>query len=226
MSSTAQSLPLSARTALDLLALAANYNAGQAWKDALDTAIGHVILVAENNPTKPLSQILKRPDIKEALTWPFARADAETVAAVREAWIDAIGDELVPDDDLAEILSNVKHNTVTAPGRLRKAIAKGPKDQMADRLKKLADDLVRRAEFAVEYSGKRAATLAQLQAAPETAMKTWLRNPASKSCKWCIALDGTTIPVGDLFTLNGFPSFQPLVGPPRHPRCQCRLEIS
>lgn len=213
-------------SALDLLALASHYNAGQAWKSALNDAIGHVVLVASNNPTKPMSQILKRPDIKEALTWPFARAGAETVAAVREAWLESAGDLLLPEDDLTEILANVKKNTVTAPQRLRKAIAKGPRDQLVTRLQKLADDLVRRAEFAVEYSEKRATTLAQLQTAPESAMKTWRRNPKSNSCKWCIALDGVTIPVGQLFELDDFPSFQPLIGPPRHPRCQCRLDIT
>lgn len=214
------------RTTLELLALAANYDAGQAWKRALNDAVGHVLLVVQNNPGKPLSQILRRPDIKEALTYPFAQAGAETLAAVREAWYDAAGDLVLPEDDLSEILTNVRSNTVTAPQRLRKAIAKGPKDQLSDRLKKLSNDLIRRAEFAVEYSGKRAATLAQLEGQPETAMKTWRRNPESKSCKYCIALDGVTIPVGQLFHLDDFKSFQPLVGPPLHPRCACELDIT
>ena len=220
------SLQLSVRTALELLALAANYDAGQAWKAALKDAVGHVLLVVQNNPTKPMSQILRRPDIKEALTYPFAQAGAMTVAAVREAWYEAAGDLLIPDDDLTEILDNVRSNTTTAPRRLRQAIAKGPRDQLSDRLKKLSDDLVRRAEFAVEYSGKRATTLSKLHELPETAMKTWHRNPLSKSCKYCIALDGTSIPVGDLFVIKGWKSFQPLLGPPLHPRCRCELEIS
>jgi hypothetical protein len=183
-------------------------------------------LVVQNNPTKPMSQILRRPDIKEALTWPFARAGAETLAAVREAWYEAAGDLLLPEDDLNEIFDNVRQNTVTAPRRLRQAIAKGPRDQLSDRLKKLSDDLVRRAEFAVEYSGKRATSLAQLHGLPETATKTWKRNPLSNSCSRCIDLDGTTIPVGDVFVVADWKSFQALIGPPLHPRCACELEIT
>lgn len=211
---------------LDLLALASSYNAGQAWTTALDDAISHVILVVQNNPLKPLSQILKRPDVREALSWPFARAGAETLAAVREAWLDAAGDTVLPDADLKAIVANVKKNTLGAPVRLRQAMAKGPRDQMSDRLYKLADDLVRRAEFAVEYSGKRATTLKQLAEAPKTAQKTWRRDPESDSCKWCIELDGTTIGIKQVFVVEGLKSFRKLVGPPLHPRCACHLDIT
>lgn len=217
---------IAARVSHDLLALAAAYNAGEAWKSALNDAISHVIVVAQNNPSKPLSQILRRVDIKEALTYPFAAAGAMTTAAVREAWYEAAGELVLPEADLKEILSNVKTNTVTAPRRLRQAIAKGPRDQLSDRLTKLSNDLIRRAEFAVEYSGKRAGTLAQLQAAPKTAMKTWVRNPESKSCSRCIDLDGTTIPINQLFSVDDFETFQALIGPPLHPRCQCGLKIT
>lgn len=192
----------------------------------MDDAISHVILVVQNNPNKPLSQILKRPDVREALSWPFAQAGAETLAAVREAWLEAAGDEILPEADLKAIIANVKKNTTTAPVRLRQAMVKGPRDQMSTRLHKLADDLVRRAEFAVEYSGKRATMLTQLQQAPKTAQKTWRRDPTSKSCKWCIELDGTTIGINDVFAADGLKSFRTLLGPPAHPRCRCHLEIS
>lgn len=183
-------------------------------------------MVVENNPTKPLSQILRRPDVKEALTWPFARAGGETIAAVREAWLEAAGDLVLPEEDLKAVLDNVKQNTVTAPKRLKQAITKGPRDQMADRLTKLSNDLIRRAEFAVEFSGKRAEMLAQLVGSGEATQKTWKRDPASKSCKWCIKLDSTTVGINDIFPLEGWDPFRPLLGPPLHPRCGCRLEIS
>lgn len=57
---------------------------------------------------------------------------------------------------------------------------------------------------------------------------------ATDPCPCCAALNGVTLPLGDLFDANAStdPNFTPprvyrdLQGPPRHPNCRCRLVVT
>lgn len=209
-----------AEAALGLLQLAKKDAAGQAWAKAFAEATEHVILVAQNNAQKPLKEILLRPDVQEAITHPFSTAGAQTLAEVRKAW----GDHTVGAGDLKATLETVKKNTKATPARLRKAILGGPRDELADRLKKLALDSQLRARYAVDYAQKRSATLQLLDSADEGATKTWAAD--DPKCSHCKALVGTTVHVDQPFPVGSkLKTFGVLLGPPRHPNCNCYLVL-
>jgi hypothetical protein len=66
----------------------------------------------------------------------------------------------------------------------------------------------------------------QSQAAVDSITKTWVAEPGgslSGTCRYCRDLDGTTVPIRDIFAVT---SYGVLTAPPRHPNCQCRISIS
>src|SRR3954471_14229357 len=111
--------PLQVHAALDLLALARRYDAGLAWEQALSDAVEHILVVVGNNPGRTLREILNRPDIRQAISDPFAHAGAETLQAVREAWYQQAGGLELPSEDLERTLETVRANTVAAPLRIK-----------------------------------------------------------------------------------------------------------
>lgn len=216
--------------ALQLLALARQYDAGEAWGKAMSDAITHITLVANNNPGKPLKILLQRPDVREAMTVPFAQAGAETLASVRQVWLEELGDVIASDVDLNRTLRTVRRNTVLAPRRLREAILTGDREELGERLQKLATSLRRRAELSVEFARDRAKTIKLLAEAPPGATKTWHAKDHDNLCSWCNDLDGQTIGIKAEFPNKvgdkKLATYGKLTGPPRHPNCQCELTIN
>jgi hypothetical protein len=163
------------------------------------------------------------------MTLPFSYAGAETLAAVRQAWLDELGDIVASEVDLNRTLRTVRRNTVLAPRRLRDTILEGGHEGLQDRLEKLATSLRRRAELSVDFARSRAHTLKVLHDAPPGATKTWHARDWDNLCSWCNNLDGKTIPVKSEFP-NSFDghklaTYGKLIGPPRHPNCQCWLTV-
>jgi hypothetical protein len=189
------------------------------------SAIEHILLVVENNPKKPLKQILARPDVRQAMSDPFARAGAETLQAVREAWDGHAGGDRLPDHDLMKTLQTVRANTIAAPARIRHVVLNGHRESMDRRLRTLSGKMMRSAEMSVEFADNRAYTLKTLHGAPKGAMKTWRSLNWENRCEHCEHLDGTTIPVNDIFQTS-VATYGPLIGPQLHPHCQCWLEVS
>lgn len=56
---------------------------------------------------------------------------------------------------------------------------------------------------------------------PTTAKKTWITTPDDRLCPICEDMDGETVPVGGMFTVEG----QAISGPPAHPNCRCAVGI-
>ena len=68
--------------------LASHYGlrAAKAWRIQPDKVLTFLNLVMENNPRKPLEDILVRPDVQLALTQPFSDAASQTVDLMDSAW--------------------------------------------------------------------------------------------------------------------------------------------
>lgn len=98
-----------------------------------------------------------------------------------------------------------------------------------------------RASVAVAASAAQTdATLEQAQRQQDSGQRVllrWMSKRSPRTCPWCWELHGTTVPAG-----TEFPHGEPVVhshgllrhppqvwghlyGPPRHPECECRLEI-
>lgn len=211
------------RLAGDLIKLAVTIDVQQTWLEAAYEAATHVVLVLGNNPQKKLKEILARPDVKEALTYPFKEAGLQTVAAMNETW------KLVAPEadktDLKLAIKSVRKNARQASSRMRKAVLLGP-DKFPGEAEKIAKEYARRAQMSIDYVQKKAETMKAVNSGGTH--KTWMGPQAQ--CSACQALHGTTIPIHALFDpqaggLN-LGTFGALVGPPRHPFCKCYLVVS
>lgn len=215
------------------------------WSAAGKTAAHHLLLVAANNPLdangngKTAAQLLRRPDMQQAMTEPFVDAAQKTSEAVRAAveqgWriggqqaaqaLAGLGthgyDLLLEDDEVMQsVLADVQKNMDSTRQRLSQAFAQEDKQAA---LAKATADLERRAKYSVEYALRRSA---EERRAKEYAMAgmglMWVSRLAANTCSYCLALHGQVIPPGGTFesdTKLGI--YHDLKCPPRHPNCQC-----
>jgi len=232
--------------------LASHYGlrAAKAWRIQPDKVLTFLNLVMENNPRKPLEDILVRPDVQLALTQPFSDAASQTVDLMDSAWRagSKIGSEeaskMLKDlglegvqkgkasvSTLNSLKADVWKNSASAKDRLIEAM-QGDREGLSDRLGKVTRDLQRRATIGIDvavkesYAQSAMATYAQNGAAG----KTWHSHIDEKTCSHCQGLDGITVAVGETFPeytgTRVLGTYGPLLGPPRHPSCRCWLTPS
>lgn len=221
------------------------------WDRAWRTGLTHARLVALNNPGKTFEAIWNRPDVRTATTVPFTDAATATRTAMgaarAEAWREAAeraADQLeyvtgtrpeplevpprsaVENRAWADVVSLSRHSREAMRPFVEEADWLGADTERRSR--------ARRAGMAVEVVAMRAATeamVATYEAAGVTQMVWVARFRNNTPCATCVALHGTTVPVGGQFspvatmapgkktprTWAGLP------GPPRHPNCRCSL---
>lgn len=207
-------------TAIDLLRLAAAYDVAADWEKAMADANDHLWSVLRNNIGTPMWQVMARPDVKQAMREPFLGAAQRTIAQVMAAWQ---GDP--NDPELARIVKTVNHNAVAARAAIKKAATKDLA-QMDVNLQALGKKMGLQAQYAVQNSDKKSATLVKIQG--HEGDKIWWGPHAQ--CSTCQALHGTKIPAGEEFDANIGPrklaTYGPLMGPPRHPSCTCQIKLA
>jgi hypothetical protein len=196
------------------------------WAKQAKRAIDHVLLVIGNNPTQPIQEILARPDIQQALHVPFQEAGAFTLAQVKEVWAAAGGPD--QSDYLDQLLTDVYKNTVLAPARMQQAMTQGDSSLIQSRMTKVAADLARRNSYSVRVAEVRARTEKDLLAIAALGQrKMWQSKLDESTCSYCAALHGQIIDVLEPFPADAGGTklrvYGDLLGPPRHPRCRCRL---
>jgi hypothetical protein len=189
----------------------------------LSQALGFVRLVFENNPAKSQADILKRPDVQQALA-----VIVEWVEKTKET-VGHLADEAP--EHLAEHVAKVieqsnttldKYVAETKPSQLqKKQVGLSPKEYDA-----WAAQFALRVNWFSEFI--RAAVEAFRLSAP---FKRWVSKLTDVTCKYCKALHGTVVPVGASFApaavAAGYPAkwvYAGLYGPRLHPHCQCTLQ--
>lgn len=212
--------------AYNLLELAKKANAGKAWDSAFKQAISEILNGLKDEKKSPL-RVLTTPSIREALVEPFIVAGVETIDAVRQAWDQSAGLDMMP-AELNLIVKNIRANTKSAPLLIRSAMLNGPKEQTAERLNKLAKEMRQRAEYAVQYAQSKGKTVQALSGMKVGGRKTWASH--GPKCSACKALVGTTLKKDEVFSAAAgglkLGTFGSLLGPPRHPNCNCFLVIT
>jgi hypothetical protein len=223
---------------------------GELWTKASNEGIEHLILVLTNNPLKDVGEVLRRPDVQEALSLPFERlADplgaylsqqfraASADSAQRAGGeVEALGvaPKLVtidPEDAVRKALIDLQNNAARFRRQVQSALSS-------------PDEGIR--QQGVVYAGERAVKNAQLtgewviqKAVNDTRVgvlntsgvkKMWLSNLApeyvARRCEHCRELHGEIRFVQEEFTRTTGRSYLPvhggsLFGPPRHPNCRC-----
>lgn len=216
--------------------------AAKIWNVAVEDAQEHLALVLKNNPNKSPEDILKRPDVKAALTQPFEDAASRTVVLLHGAWDDgvgvgrgiarqrlreagsaSVGKQDVPPEVLDSLRVDLINLAETARTRVEAAFEE--KD-----MEKVGKALARQrlwASMSIEMAVKRGANealLAEYRAAG--AGKEWVSRLAKNTCAYCKLLHGQVKPWDVPFDTLGKVYGGVLMTPPRHPWCQCFIKPS
>jgi len=196
-----------------------------AWEEAVQQAIDHIVLVIRNNPGKEMQQILNRPDVQEALSEAGIDGAAAVIAEVTKVWNENNGPAGSP--YLNSVLNDMRRNGMTFPNRMSQALLDGDRSQVEKTL--LSDRL--RATAAQTAAATRARTERSIANFRSQGMGRvrWVAHIDEKTCSTCIALNGTETDIGAEFNrriliLNKLRPYGNLIGPPAHPNCRCELE--
>lgn len=196
------------------------------WARQVKRAIHHVMLVISNNPERPLTDILARPDIQQALHMPFQQAGLYTLRQVKKVWEEAAGPE--PSEYLSQLYGDVTKNSILSSARMHQALTQGPRASIQGRMNRVGADLARRAGLSVRVAQVRAQTEKDLlKISQQGKQKMWVSRMDESSCSACKALHGSIRPVLVEFSHSAgersLRVYRDLLGPPRHPNCRCRL---
>lgn len=207
------------------------------WDKASKKALAHLNLVLQNNPHKPVSEVLARPDVAAVLRVPYEQAAEASEVLLREAWAAAEKEAVrkakgefkllgegwqgysVDEDLLSSLVADLHANAKAMRSRYRKALtAKGP-----SQLPILASDVRNRASFSLSTAVWGVATQVRDSALAKAGLnKMWLSRMDDKTCSHCREMHGTVLPPGKFFvTALKLYREAPLLGPPAHPRCRC-----
>ena len=218
------------RAALAVVLLAAAQPASHAaqveqeWLRQAKRAIKHVLVVLKNNPQKPVSDIFSRPDVLQALSQPFQEAAEFTLRHLVAVW----EEQGAPSSGyLDQLIADVMRNSILASSRMQRVIY-ADRDSADLSMNKIGADLARRAGLGVRVAEVRSRAERDLLAiAAKGQYKRWVSRLDAATCSECSALHGMVLHV-----LEEFPAdaggrevrvYRDLLGPPRHPRCRCRL---
>lgn len=201
--------------------------AAQAWQDAGQKALTHILLVVTNNPGKTIEQILVRPDVQDALSLPFQDAGVATTDAINSGWsagvtigqqqasadLQALGIPDVANDPidsssyLTDVLSDVTANVEAAPQRLADALRSVKNGHVSEAITNIVNDLSNRASLGVNVAVTRGATEAKLakyakaaEASGQSVVLLWVTHFRPTTCATCASLHGKMVPLGDSFS--------------------------
>jgi len=196
------------------------------WAKQAARAIKHLSLVLKNNPGKSVAEILQRPDVQQALHEPFQTAGKYTLGQVQLVWNEAKGP--ASSEYLDQLMSDVVRTSAVSSSLMQRTINEGDRESIVDRMKKLAASLALRNGLTIRVAEVRAITEHDLlEIAKSHSHKKWVSKNDDSTCSSCHGLHGMVIPI-----LEEFPAdvgdrplhvYKDLLGPPRHPRCRCKL---
>lgn len=219
---------------------------------AFAVAARYLSTLAESDPHASAGDLLTRPDVDAALHQSLDHGRELAQDAVRAAWgasphheyLDwVLGDIDRSYDSLAVLRAAVRTAWLSAPTHAERAIA--VKWAVLDH----GEDIAIRNRLSMEAAAVAAQTEQQIatglpwQDAGERVWKQWRCRhspPDDRTCHWCRILHGMVLPLsasfpaGEATDLTGHGSLtQPprlyhgiLRGPPRHPRCRCRIVVT
>lgn len=216
--------------------------------------------------------VMRRSDVQALLGGAVAAAQQLTQSLVAQAWGAAQGPE--ESETLWQILEDVQRAYEEAPAAIRLAVASAYHDAplpqraeaVARAIREQADKLVLRGKLSVGMASSGSHTAAVLASGARVAeqgyqvSKRWNSRRTSRTCRWCLELDGLAIPLDAEFphgaplelphartrqvrteagshryrTAIGAPIIMTrppsvyggvLLGPPRHPRCECWIDL-
>lgn len=211
---------------------------------AMAPAARYVALLARGSSST--AELLARPDVEAVLSDALSEASAAAHAAVLEAWGKSGGvDETV----IAHLVRDIDRQFTALP-HLRNLIreAHGDGEQaVRSAIVRFSKEVALRAsltEAMAHGAGRTSATIAAGQEAAAQGHVVWKRWRSARTpttCRWCLALDGTAIPLGADFRkylgppvdLSGKgvlthppkPWHGKLMGPLLHPHCRCTIEL-
>lgn len=213
------------------------------WDGANAEAFTHLNLVRQNNPKKPIEEILKRPDVQSALRAPYEAAAEQSEAILREAWEAAEKDavqktkgefKLMKEDwkghdvDLTlldSLVADLYANAQAMRSRYHEALTR---EKPSD-LKGITNDVRTRAVYSLSTAIWGVATQVRDSAINNAGLnKMWVAVLDKHTCSHCANLHGTIIGPGKQFPVNAGATklkvyMGKLLGPPRHPNCRCIL---
>ena len=208
----------------EVVALAKAMGAAQkAWAQAALDGIQHILIVARNNPTQSLDELLKRKDVAAAMVYATSGAAKLAQFQILKQWAAAGGDPKSP--YLGNLLSDAAKNGDSFRTQMTPLL----EDQDYKALKVLVSKIGLRAAAGQSVAESRASNekrLADLAGAGVT-HGVW-RTTSDNPCATCVALDGTVVELGNEFDASAGPGdmnvYDDLVCPPRHVNCLCVLE--
>ena len=193
----------------------------QAWEDAAKAGMDHLLLVLKNNPAQTVEITLQRPDVQEALH-DAGQSGAQAVMDDLQAVWDANGGN--PNSPyLTKLLQDAQANGNMFAERMNQILAAN--DHSAAKQLMLKERY--RAAAAGDVAQTRAQAEAALQDLADSGAETvrWTAHLDSKTCPFCLALDGTVVSIGGEFPIPpGLTPYHTLTGPPAHPNCRCELQ--
>lgn len=213
------------------------------WDDANKEALAHLLLVRENNPKKPIEDILKRPDVQSALRAPYEEAAEKAEAILREAWDAAEKDSVqktkgefkllkedwkgyeVDPSLLESLVEDLHANAKAMRSRYHEALTK---EKPTD-LKVITNDVRHRAVYSLSTAIWGVSTQVRESAIDKAGLnKMWVAVLDENTCSHCAALHGTVLGPGQQFSAKAGKTKLKvyrgiLLGPPRHPNCRCML---
>lgn len=212
------------------------------WDDANKEALTHLNLVRQNNPHKPVEDILKRVDVQSALRAPYEEAAEKSEALLRQAWESAEKDSVqkvkgefkllkenwkgyeVDSSLLEDLVGDLHENAKAMRSRYYEALTGDTK-----RLEGITNDVRNRAVYSLSTGIWGVATQVRESAIDKAGLnKMWVAVLDENTCSHCAGLHGTVLgPWQQFLATAGKTKLKvyrgKLLGPPRHPNCRCML---
>jgi hypothetical protein len=199
--------------------------AAAAWEHAAKQGIGHILLVKKNNPAQPTNKTMARADVIQAMDHASITASLLAQEQITKTWTAAGGDLDSP--YLAKLLKHSTNNG-TNFGKQAKKILKS-KDMSSIKQLVAAHALRQAAGQAVADTRAKAEASLHVGIALGHTIATWAAT-GPNPCENCLALSGTSVPIGTEFPHDLGPRqlavYGDLTCPPRHVACACTLLTS
>ena len=198
--------------------------ASEDWQSAIQVGLEHILLVMRNNPTKSMADILKRPDVQEALREAAEKGRIAVRHDVTRTWLDQ--NAPTASTYLSSLLDDIDSNAQTFPARVSKALT----INNADAVKAIIyrDRLRASAAQAVAETRAKAEALLATQKKNGIQSVRWVSRLDASTCSYCKALHGDVVKIGQSFDaakLGKLKLYHDLTTPPAHVNCRCTLEV-
>lgn len=196
------------------------------WARQAKKSIVYVLKVIAKHPKMTAADIILLPDVQQILHVTFQKAGSYTTSQLLRVWQEMGGPSQSEYRD--QLIADVIRNTVLASARMHQAITQGDLSTVQGRMYRVAADLARRAGYSVRVAEVRARTERDLlKISTLGKRKMWVSRNDDATCSYCKSLHGLIREVTESFPHDAGGTklrvYRDLLGPPRHPRCRCKL---